>query len=65
MGLGLALVLLLPATTIAQATQQFEPQFALPGKDVVWVPTPAAMVEVMLDLARVTPQDVRRGPRVG
>ncbi|AMY08279.1 arsenite S-adenosylmethyltransferase [Luteitalea pratensis] len=57
-GLGLALVLLLPATAIAQATQQFDPQFALPGKDVVWVPTPAAMVEVMLDLARVTPQDV-------
>jgi len=57
-GLGLALALLLPATAFAQATQQFEPQFSQPGKDVVWVPTPAEMVDVMLDLARVAPQDV-------
>jgi SAM-dependent methyltransferase len=28
------------------------------GKDVVWVPTPPELVERMLDLARVTPQDV-------
>ena len=28
-----------------------------PGKDVVWVPSPAAMVEALLDLAQVTPQD--------
>jgi SAM-dependent methyltransferase len=27
------------------------------GKDVIWVPTPAALVEKMLDMARVTPQD--------
>jgi SAM-dependent methyltransferase len=52
------LLLVAPAMSFAQTTQQFDPQFALPGKDVVWVPTPAAMVEVMLDLARVTPGDV-------
>jgi SAM-dependent methyltransferase len=27
------------------------------GKDVVWVPTPPALVERMLDMAQVTPQD--------
>jgi SAM-dependent methyltransferase len=54
---GLVLVLL-PAVAHAQATQEFEPQLAQPGKDVVWVPTPEPMVDVMLDLARVTPEDV-------
>ena len=29
-----------------------------PGKDVVWVPTQPAVVEKMLDMARVTPEDV-------
>ena len=29
-----------------------------PGKDVVWVPMLAALVEKMLDMAKVTPQDV-------
>jgi ribosomal protein L11 methylase PrmA len=28
-----------------------------PGKDVIWVPTPYALVEKMLDMARVTPAD--------
>src|SRR6476469_7423409 len=27
------------------------------GKDVVWVPTPQILVEKMLDMARVTPED--------
>jgi SAM-dependent methyltransferase len=42
----------------AQATQVFEPQFAQAGKDVVWVPTPEVMVELMLDMAGVTSRDV-------
>ncbi len=42
---------------LAQATQVFEPQFAQPGKDVVWVPTPDEMVAMMLDMAGVTPAD--------
>lgn len=41
----------------AQATQTFEPMFAQPGKDVVWVPTPEVMVDLMLDLATVTAAD--------
>ncbi len=41
----------------AQQTKPFEPQIGQDGKDVVWVPTPQPMVEKMLDLAKVTPQD--------
>jgi SAM-dependent methyltransferase len=38
-------------------TKPFEPTVGQSGKDVVWVPTPQALVETMLDLAKVTPQD--------
>src|SRR5581483_6654409 len=27
------------------------------GKDVIWVPTPQALVDKMLDMAKVTPKD--------
>jgi hypothetical protein len=40
-----------------QAAQEFQPTVGQPGKDVVWVPTPQATVENMLNLAKVTPQD--------
>ncbi len=40
-----------------QAIKPFEPQSGQPGKDVVWVPTPQPLVDKMLDLANVTPQD--------
>ena len=43
----------------AQGTEKpFEPYSGQPGKDVVWVPTPQALVDKMLDMAKVTPQDV-------
>ncbi len=35
----------------------FEPTLGQEGKDVVWMPTPPALVEEMLDLARVTSRD--------
>jgi hypothetical protein len=35
----------------------FEPQVGQSGKDVVWVPTPQALVDKMLDLAQVTAKD--------
>jgi hypothetical protein len=35
----------------------FEPYSGQPGKDVVWVPTPQQLVEKMLDMAKLTPQD--------
>jgi len=42
----------------AQATQEvYKPQVGQPGKDVVWVPTSQALVDKMLDMAKVTPQD--------
>ena len=41
-----------------QRTQKpYEPQVGQAGKDVVWVPTPQALVDKMLDMAKVTPQD--------
>jgi hypothetical protein len=40
-----------------QAAQEFQPTVGQPGKDVVWVPTPQATVENMLNIAKVTPQD--------
>ena len=41
----------------AQTKQPFEPQSGQAGKDVVWVPTPQPLVERMLDMAKLTPQD--------
>ena len=42
----------------SQTNQQFEPKVGQAGKDVVWVPTPQVLVEKMLDMAKVTPQDL-------
>ena len=55
-----ALALLLSTGALAQAPQSsvFEPSIGQEGKDVVWVPTSQALLEKMLDLARVTPADV-------
>ncbi len=35
----------------------FEPVIGMPGKDVVWVPTPAHVIDFMLDMAKATPAD--------
>jgi len=35
----------------------YEPEVGQDGRDVVWVPTPPVLVEKMLDMAQVTPQD--------
>jgi len=45
------------AQTAATAQKPFEPSVGQPGKDVVWVPTPQALVDKMLDMAKVTPAD--------
>jgi SAM-dependent methyltransferase len=54
-------VLLAGASTALAADQGseafYEPIVGQEGKDVVWVPTPQALVEKMLDMARVTPKD--------
>jgi precorrin-6B methylase 2 len=38
--------------------EPYKPTVGQAGKDVVWVPTPPEVVEKMLDMAQVTPQDV-------
>ncbi len=44
---------------VAQAQDKpFEPQVGQAGKDVIWVPTPQALVDKMLDMAKVTSVDV-------
>ena len=54
-----ALAVVLCATTPAftQSQKPFVPEVGQAGKDVVWVPTPPELVERMLDLASLTPQD--------
>jgi SAM-dependent methyltransferase len=57
--------LILPGRVLAQAQTApppaaqgaYEPRVGQAGKDVVWVPSPEATVEKMLDVAKVTPQD--------
>src|SRR4029453_4335210 len=41
----------------AQPAKEFQPQVGQEGKDVIWVPTPQALVDKMLDIAKVTPKD--------
>src|SRR5262247_1539194 len=56
----LALTLMLSVCAFAQdkgATKGFEPQVGQQGKDVIWVPTPQALVDKMLDIAKLTPND--------
>src|SRR5919107_592988 len=48
---------LITAIGFAQPAKQYEPQVGQEGKDVVWVPTPQALVDKMLDMAKVTPKD--------
>ena len=60
-----SVLLLLVALTTAACAQTkpsttkdgFEPQVGQAGKDVIWVPTPQALVDRMLGLGKVTPSD--------
>jgi len=59
---ALALSLALVAGTASAQTapaesKEYTPQVGQSGKDVVWVPTPDALVERMLRMARVGPKD--------
>ena len=55
--------LFLSVTTVVACAQaqpaqnEYQPQVGQEGKDVIWVPTPQALVDKMLDMAKVTPQD--------
>ena len=51
--LALSLIFALPAA----AQKPYEPQVGQAGKDVIWVPTPDEVVERMLRMAQLTPND--------
>ena len=42
----------------AQSTETYKPKVGQPGKDVIWMPTPQVLVDAMLDMAKVTPEDL-------
>jgi len=51
------LIVLGVAANLARADGDYVPKSGQPGKDIVWVPTPTAMVEKLLDMAQVTSSD--------
>ena len=53
--LGAALLFALPA---AAQQKPYEPQVGQADKDVIWVPTPDEVVERMLRMAQVGPNDL-------
>ena len=57
---ALCLVIMTAAGVLAQApaeNKEFQPVVGQAGKDVIWVPTPQALADKMLNLAQVTSQD--------
>jgi hypothetical protein len=52
-----AVAALLLAFSFAATAQKFEPQVGQAGKDVIWVPSPDDVVDRMLTMAQVTPND--------
>jgi hypothetical protein len=54
----LAVCVLLAGQVLLAQTETYKPKIGQRGKDVVWVPTPQALVDTMLDMANVTPQDL-------
>jgi hypothetical protein len=62
---ALALIGVLAAATFSaeakdrrECDRDYKPQVGQSGKDVVWVPTPDEVVQRMLRMAKVTPQDI-------
>jgi len=45
------------AQPVQAPAKAFEPSEGQPGKDVIWLPTAQALVDKMLDMAKVTPED--------
>lgn len=52
-----ALAVIAFAAVAAHAAESFEPRVGQAGKDVIWVPTPNALVDRMLRMANVGPND--------
>jgi SAM-dependent methyltransferase len=56
--LGLAMCVSVALGGLAQAQSgEYKPQVGQEGKDVIWVPTPQALVDQMLDMGKVTAKD--------
>ena len=55
--LGYSLFVLSTAAYAQQGQKPFEPVSGQAGKDVVWVPSPPDMVNKMMELGQVTPND--------
>jgi SAM-dependent methyltransferase len=53
----LAICLSQPVALAQTAQRPAKPLVGQPGKDAIWVPTPSALIEMMLDLAKVTAAD--------
>jgi SAM-dependent methyltransferase len=53
-----ALALAVYTSQIPPDTRSLQPEVGRPGKDVKWVPTAQTLVDTMLDLAKVTAEDV-------
>jgi hypothetical protein len=53
----LCLAVICLAGAVRAAKPDYEPEVGQEGKDVVWVPTPQALVDKMLDMAKVTAKD--------
>jgi hypothetical protein len=47
----------IPGAGLAQ-DKDYTPSVGQEGKDVIWVPTPQALVDKMLDMAKLTPKDI-------
>jgi hypothetical protein len=54
---ALALLGAVSGAALAQQAAPFEPTVGQQGKDVVWVPSPQALVDRMLDMANITSGD--------
>ena len=52
------MALLFVASSAYAQQKPFEPTIGQAGKDVVWVPTPPELVEKMMDMAKVGPNDI-------
>lgn len=52
------LLVLALASPVAAQQKPFEPTVGQAGKDVVWVPTPPELVDKMMDMAQVGPNDI-------
>ncbi|MGE3991309.1 class I SAM-dependent methyltransferase [Pseudorhodoplanes sp.] len=55
---SLAVAIALNAAVSQPAEKPFEPTVGQQGKDVVWVPTPQALVDRMLDMAKLAPNEI-------